>query len=79
MIDTPRSLGAPPDLIVRPKHVRAAALCTRGARDWFKANNLDWSDFVTNGLPAATLLATGDPLAARAVAAAQKEATDGRG
>lgn len=65
------------DVIVKPKHVRAAALCTKGARAWFKDNNLDWSRFVIEGLPASVLLATGDPLAARAVAKAQEEA-DGR-
>lgn len=66
-------------VIVHPRHVRAAALCTRGARAWFKDNGMDWSRFVSEGLPAETLEATGDPLAARAVAKARQEAENGRG
>jgi hypothetical protein len=64
---------------VFPRHVRSAQLCTRGARAWFKANDLDWSRFIVQGLPSEVLLATGDPLAARAVAAAEREAASGRG
>jgi hypothetical protein len=66
------------ELRVTMRHVRAAKLCSRGARAWFKHYELDYNDFLTNGILAAKLEATGDPLALRAVAAAKEEAgTDG--
>ncbi len=65
-------------LTVHPRHARAAGLCMRGSRAWFKAHGIPWSDFVSKGVSAARLEQTGDPLAARAVAAARKEADHGR-
>lgn len=64
---------------VHIRHIRQAALCMPGARRWFKDQGLDFNAFRADGLPAKVLLATGDPLAARAVAAAEKEAANGRG
>lgn len=65
-------------VIVTMKHVRAARLCSRGARAWFASYDLPWSTFLAEGLPADVLEATGDPLAAKAVAAAREEAAGGR-
>lgn len=62
---------------VTMSHVRAAKLCSRGTREWFKSNNLSFDEFLTGGLPAKTLLATGDELAARVVEQARKEANNG--
>lgn len=62
---------------VYPRHIRKAALCTRGARAWFKKQGLSWSDFVTNGITDDALTATGDPLALRAANVARKEAENG--
>jgi hypothetical protein len=68
------------DVIVRIQHVRAVPLCTRGARAWFAHNGLSWDDFLSNGVPASTLEALGDPMAARAVEKAREEAqADGNG
>lgn len=58
-------------------HIRAAKLCMGGTRQWWKANGLDWNDFIKNGIPGETLIATGDPLALRPVEAARAE-RDGR-
>jgi hypothetical protein len=61
------------------RHVRAARLCTRGARAWFKLYDLDYNDFLANGICVSVLEATDDPLALRAVEAAREEAdNDGR-
>lgn len=60
-------------VIVRMKHVRAARLCSGGTRGWWRDHGLDWSDFLANGIPAERLAATGDPLALRAVAAAEAD------
>jgi hypothetical protein len=64
------------EVMVHMRHVRAAKLCARGSRAWVLHNGFDWNEFLTSGLPASALLATGDPIVARAVAEAQKEARD---
>lgn len=58
---------------VEIRHIRAAGLCTKGARKWFQAHDLSWSDFLAGGIDAEILEATEDPLALRAVAAARGE------
>ena len=35
--------------------VRAAGHCVKGARTWFAAHNLDFRDFVTNGIDSTAL------------------------
>lgn len=64
-------------VLVFPKHLRSAMICTRGGREWFKAKGLDWSRFVIEGLDSDVLLATGDPFAVKAVEAAEKDAARG--
>lgn len=49
-----------------------AGYCASGARRWFEANNLDFRDFIANGIDADVLLATGDALAERVVALKQE-------
>jgi hypothetical protein len=61
------------DLMVTMRHVRAARLCSRGARAWCEAHGFSWSGFLDDGLPADVLEATGDPFALQAVAAARAE------
>ena len=56
------------------KHVRQCHMCSRGAREFFGRHGLDWSEFVKNGLPEETILATGDAMAKRVV-----ERAHGRG
>lgn len=58
--------------------VRAAKLCTQGAREWFARHRLDWVGFLAAGLPDAAILATGDAMAERAVAAAHERAARGQ-
>lgn len=57
-------------MIIRMEHVRAANLCSRGARHWFVQRGWDWNDFLKNGIDEETLTATGDPYAKRVVEAA---------
>jgi hypothetical protein len=64
-------------IVVRMHHLRTAGFCSGGARAWFRAHDLSWSDFLTNGLPVETLEATGDAFAKRACDIARKEAADG--
>jgi hypothetical protein len=50
---------------------RAAGFCGKGARAWCAKNGVDWKLVLSEGVPAQVLLETGDPLAARVVAAAR--------
>ena len=59
-------------LIVRAEDIRAARLCLQGARPWFRRHGLDWQAFLAEGLPAEVLAATGDALALRVIAEAEK-------
>lgn len=59
-------------LIVRAEDIRAARLCFQGARPWFRRHGLDWQSFLAEGLPAEVLAATGDALALRVIAEAEK-------
>lgn len=61
-------------IIVRAEDIRAARLCFQGARPWFRRHGLDWQAFLAEGLPAEVLAATGDALALRVIAEAEKRA-----
>jgi len=41
--------------------------CVRGVRQWFKSYDLDFDDFLKNGIDSETLLNTKDSLAERVV------------
>jgi hypothetical protein len=57
-------------IVVTMADVRAANMCSGGARYFFKRNGLDWQDFLRNGIPAKTLIELGDPMALQVVEAA---------
>jgi hypothetical protein len=61
------------DVQVQMRHARAAGICARGVRDYLKRHGLDRDEFLTRGLPASTLRATGEHFALLAVAEAEKE------
>ncbi len=61
-------------LVVYMRHVRAANLCSKGARVWFAAHGLSWNEFLANGVQADRLRQCNDALADRAIAAAEREA-----
>jgi len=62
------------DVIVTIDHARRAGLCVSGARAWFDRHGLDFRAFLREGIPAQTLLATGDAMAAKAVEHAMRDA-----
>lgn len=66
------------DIRVRVRHVRAAMFCTRGMREWLRANGFDITEFVKHGIPVERWEATGDALALKVSAIARKEAENGR-
>lgn len=51
--------------IVTMRDIRAAKMCSRGTRAFFERHGLDFNDFLTNGIPAEKLEATGDAMAVR--------------
>jgi len=51
--------------------IRAAKMCSRGARDFFRRHGLDWEAFLREGVPAEQLLATGDEMARQVVEVAR--------
>ena len=53
--------------IVRMIHVRQAKMCSSGAREFFLRHNLDWSDFLENGIDEKTLVETGDEMAMQVI------------
>lgn len=52
--------------------IRAAKLCSNGARGFFKRHNLDWNKFLSEGIAEEELLATGDANALRVVEKARE-------
>lgn len=48
-------------------------LCVHGARRWFKDHDLDFADFLKNGIDEEILLATGDAFAIAVVGQAHGE------
>lgn len=59
--------------IARMTHIRQERICAGGARQWFKRHGFNWSHFLSNGIPAAHLAATGDDYALRVAARARDE------
>ena len=66
------------DVLVTIAHVRAAGLCVHGTRTWFARQGLDFRAFLAQGLPASSLLATGDAMALRVVEVARRVAEEPR-
>ena len=61
-------------MTVYMRHIRAAGLCSRGARDWFSAHDLSWTDFLSSGISVERLRECKDALADRVIKAAEAEA-----
>lgn len=55
-------------LFTIPGYSPRPGFCRGGARQWFAAHELDWQDFIRNGIAAGVLEATGDGLALALVA-----------
>lgn len=59
-------------MIIRMRDIRAARMCSKGARGWFERHGLDWSDFIKNGVEAQKVLDTGCPMGRKVVEAASE-------
>lgn len=54
-------------MIITITDIRNAGHCVAGARAWAKAYDLDFRDFLKNGIDADVVLATGDAMAIQIV------------
>lgn len=54
-------------MIITITDIRNAGHCVAGARSWAKAYDIDFRDFLKNGIDADVLLATGDAMAVQVV------------
>jgi len=52
--------------------IRAAKMCSKGARKWAQSKSIDWAKFLREGIEAEELIATGDAMAARLVEVARE-------
>lgn len=50
------------EIIVKVADIRAVHFCARGARAWFKKHDLDYVNFLKDGLPISKVEAIGDAL-----------------
>ena len=66
------------DIQVFPKHAQRIGLCVSGQRTWMLEHGFEWRVWITQGLPASVLEATGDDFALRTVAQARAEAGNGQ-
>jgi len=64
-------------MIVTHEDLRAMTYCNNGARKFFERNNLDWSEFIVNGLHESQFINTGDAMAVQLVEFA-RERVDGK-
>lgn len=62
------------DVIVFIRHIRQVSHCSRGARDFFHNHNLNWQDFLENGIKSSILEEIDDYMARQVVDCAKKEA-----
>jgi len=53
------------------RDVRAAKMCSKGARAFFERHNLNWSLFLKEGLDESVIASTGDAMALRVIEVAR--------
>lgn len=60
-------------MIITLKHCRDMKYCSRGIRLFFQRNNLDFSDFLKNGVEEEVFLKTNDSMAIAVVKKAKED------
>lgn len=65
-------------VLIKIAHIRAAELCTGGARHWFARHGLSWTDFLENGVPVEVIESTEDPFAMKVAGIAREDMVNGR-
>ncbi|MEN3144642.1 hypothetical protein ABDF71_21870 [Ochrobactrum sp. WV_118_8] len=60
------------DLVISMEDLRKCGMCASGVRRWFLDHNLDFKDFLANGIASSALVELGDALGLRAVELTRK-------
>jgi len=60
-------------------HARKAGMCSRGMRQFAEERNLDWDDFLQNGISTEQLRSLDDEMANQVAGIAEEEASNGQG
>lgn len=60
-------MDIPPDLVITMDDISRAGFCARGAKAFFHEHDLDFRDFLKNGVAADQLAATGDARALKTI------------
>ena len=58
-------------MIITMRDIRAAGMCSKGARKWFNRNGLEWSEFLKDGIDSDEILKTGDAMGKRVIEVAR--------
>lgn len=58
-------------MIITMRDIRAAKMCSRGTRDFFKKHGMDWDEFLKEGLPEEDFINTNDAMALQVVEVAR--------
>lgn len=59
--------------------LRAIKFCSRGSREWFDRHGLDWSRFVSDGLPVSAFSGIEDAMLKKAIEQAkERESRNGQ-
>jgi hypothetical protein len=65
-------------MLITITDIRNAGHCVSGARAWFREYDIDFRDFLKNGIDSEVLLATGDALAEQVIQRKiERESADG--
>ncbi len=59
-------------VIVKTSHLRKLKYCSRGQRRFFEQHNLNFLDFIKNGISEEELIKTNDSMAFKAIEEAKK-------
>lgn len=60
-------------MIITISDIRALGYCPRGIRGWFAIHDLDFKDFIRNGIESEVFLSFGDALAEKVVSRKKRE------
>lgn len=63
-------------IMVRMRHVRKLNYCSRAARDWFKTHNLNYTEFLQQGIEVTIIESKGDAIGLQVAQVAREEAAE---
>jgi hypothetical protein len=65
-------------LILTLEDCRRHGFCCRGVKTWLERNGWDWKTFRAEGMPAETVIGTGDAMGRELIRRVEKDIEDGR-